>query len=138
MFRRQAISFLRKDLGLAIRSSDHGRRQRRWRPAEFRRDGSSAASAEGPGGTSGPWLTCRWLGIVLGRPDKARWSRRSTAALGHGGGALVKQGEDGRAWGLQGTERKVAALALWIEMGWRGGFHVRPASGGAKGAGGLV
>ena len=105
----------------------------------FRRRWSPAARAEGPGGTSGPWRTYRWLGFGLGRPDKAaRRSRRSTAALGHSGGALVKQGEDGRAWGLQGTERKVAALAIWVGMWWRGGFHVRPASGGAKGAGGLV
>jgi hypothetical protein len=63
----------------------------------------------------------------------ARRSRRLTAALGRGEGALVKQGEDGRAWGLQGTETKVVALAIWVGMWWRGGFHCGQRAAALKG-----
>ena len=43
--------------------------------------------------------------------------------LCRGGGALVKQGGDGRAWKLCWGEGKVGGCLIWAGFEWRGMFH---------------
>ena len=54
------------------------------------------------------------------------------------GGVLVEKWRGSWAGKLQGTERKVAAFFIWVEMGWRGGSTCGRRAAAHMVAGGLA